>query len=122
MALPITMSKRLLVVLLLGVSQPLAFAKEADTFQAGQQPATGRVIATVSTLEGTVMMPGVQVGLHTSSDATVLAKTTTDGAGQVTFPDVPPGRYLIQATRPGFVARDSAAFEVRAGETARSTR
>ncbi len=30
-----------------------------------------------------------------------------------------PGRYLIQATRPGFVAKDSAAFEVRAGETAR---
>jgi Carboxypeptidase regulatory-like domain/TonB dependent receptor-like, beta-barrel len=113
------MSKRLLVVLLLGISQPLAFAKEADIFQAGQQPATGRVIATVSTLEGTVMMPGVQVELRTSSDATVLAKTTTDGAGQVAFPGVPPGRYLIQAMRPGFVAKDSAAFEVRAGETAR---
>ncbi|MET0164428.1 MAG: TonB-dependent receptor, partial [Vicinamibacterales bacterium] len=105
--------------LLLGISQPLAFAKEADIFQAGQQPATGRVIATVSTLEGTVMMPGVQVELRTSSDATVLAKTTTDGAGQVTFPDIPAGRYLIQATRPGFAAKDSAAFEVRAGETAR---
>src|SRR4029453_15591197 len=103
----------------LGISQPLAFAKEADIFRAGQQPATGRVIATVSTLEGTVMMPGVQVELRTSSDATVLAKTTTDGAGQVTFPDIPPGRYLLQATRPGFVAKDSAAFEVRAGETAR---
>jgi hypothetical protein len=113
------MSEGVLVVLLLGIFQPLAFAKEADVFQAVQQAATGRVIATVTTLEGTVMMPGVVVDLRTSSDATVLAKTTTDGAGQVTFPDVPPGRYLVQATRPGFVARDSAAFEVRAGETAR---
>ena len=32
---------------------------------------------------------------------------------------MPPGSISIQATRPGFVAKDSAAFEVRAGEAAR---
>ena len=48
----------------------------------------------------------------------VLAKTITDGAGQVTFPDVPAGRYVVKATRPGFVPTDSAPFDVRAGETA----
>ena len=95
------MSKRLLVVLLLGGFQPVAFAKEADIFQAGQRPATGRVIATVSTLEGTVMMPGVQVELRTSSDATVLAKTTTDGAGQVTFPDVTAGEIFAPGDAAG---------------------
>ena len=42
----------------------------------------------------------------------------TDGAGLVTFPDVPPGRYIVRATRPGFVPTDSAEFDVRAGEVA----
>src|SRR5262249_35527623 len=87
---------------------------------AAQQPEeAGRVIATVTTLEGAVNMPGVQVELRTSIDGTVLAKTITDGAGQVTFPDVPPGRYIINGTRAGFLPRDSADFGVRAGETAR---
>src|SRR5262249_8372509 len=71
------------------------------------------------TLEGTVMMAGVQVELRTASDGTVLAKTTTDGAGLVTFPDVPSGRYLLKATRPGFLAKDSAPFAVQGGESAR---
>jgi hypothetical protein len=86
--------------------------------QAGQPAATGRVLATVTTLEGTVHMSGVQLELRTSSDPTVLAKTMTDGSGLVTFPDVPPGRYIIQATRPGFVSNESAVFDVRAGEVA----
>jgi len=85
---------------------------------AGQPVETGRILATVTTLEGTVHMSGVQLELRTSTDATVLAKTMTDGAGLVTFPDVPPGRYVIQATRPGFVSNDSAIFDVRAGEVA----
>ena len=31
-----------------------------------------------------------------------IAKTLSDATGQVTFPDVPPGRYRLRATRPGF--------------------
>ncbi len=42
----------------------------------------------------------------------------TDGVGQVTFPDVPPGRYVIIASRPGFIERQSAAFTVRGPDTA----
>ena len=34
-----------------------------------------------------------------------LAKTTTDGAGQVTFPFVPAGRHSVRASRPGFRGR-----------------
>jgi Carboxypeptidase regulatory-like domain/TonB dependent receptor len=78
----------------------------------------GRVVATISVLEGTVRMPGVEVELKTADEKMTLAKTMTDGAGQVSFPDVPPGRYFVSATRPGFVSQDSAQFDVRSGETA----
>ncbi len=45
-------------------------------------------------------------------------RSATDGAGQVTFPDVPIGRYVITASGPGFLNRDSTVFVVRANETA----
>jgi len=86
--------------------------------QAGQTETTGRVAATVTTLEGAVHLAGVQVELVAVSDGIVLARTTTDGAGLVAFPDVPPGRYLARAARAGFVSKDSAPFDVRAGEVA----
>ena len=87
--------------------------------QAGaSQDATGRVVVTVTTLEGTVHMPGMQVELRGPERTTVVARTMTDGAGQVTFPDVAPGRYIVAISRPGFVDRESAFFTVRAGETA----
>ena len=63
-------------------------------------------------------MGGVDVELRSIDGNLVLAKTVTDGAGQVTFPDVPSGRYLVQATRPGFVSTSSTPFDVRGGETA----
>ena len=78
----------------------------------------GRVVATITVLEGTVRMGGVDVELRSIDGNVVLAKTISDGAGQVTFPDVPPGRYVVQATRPGFVSTASAPFDVRGGETA----
>ncbi len=84
----------------------------------GLQPA-GRVVATITTLEGTVHMPGVQVDLRLAGQTVVIAQTLTDAAGQVEFPDVPAGRYVITANRPGFLAKDSAAFDVKAGEVAR---
>ncbi len=62
-------------------------------------------------------MAAVEVELRSLDSNAVLAKTMTDGAGQVTFPDVPTGRYIIQATRPGFVPTASSRFDVRGGET-----
>jgi hypothetical protein len=86
----------------------------------GQPPdGSGRVVATITMLDGTVRMAGVQVELRESSQTIVLARTTTDGTGTATFPDVPPGRYVMTATRPGFVATDSADFAVRANAVAR---
>jgi hypothetical protein len=80
-----------------------------------QQAATGRVVATITVLEGTVNVPGVDVELVALDGNVVLAKTLTDNAGQATFPDVAPGRYLIRATRPGFETTESPPFDVRAG-------
>lgn len=86
--------------------------------QAAQPATTGSVVATITTLEGTVRMPGIQIELKDPDERVVIAKTVTDGAGQVTFPDVPIGRYIITASGPGFVDRDSTVFVVRANETA----
>ena len=89
------------VVVILLCGPALAAAEPA-------QPATtGRVVATITTLEGTVHMPGIRVELRDPDQRIVIAKTETDGAGQVTFPDIPVGRYLITASGPGFVDRDS---------------
>ena len=75
---------------------------------------TGRVVATVS-LEG-LRIPAVSVELRSVDGNVVVAKTTTDVVGQVTFPDVRAGRYLVHATRDGFADADSAPFEVSGGE------
>jgi hypothetical protein len=92
---------------LLLVAYVLAIAAHAE------QGTAGRVTVSITTLEGTVHMPGVQVELRAVSDPTVIARTTTDGAGLVTFPDVPAGRYTITATRDGFLPKESPEFQVR---------
>ena len=77
------------------------------------------MVATVTTLEGTVALPGAQVELREQPGGTVLATTMSDGAGQVIFPDVPPGRYTLGAVRAGFVDSVSTAFDVRANEVSK---
>jgi len=83
-----------------------------------QTATTGRVVVTVTTLEGSVQVSGVDVELREAEGDLVIAKSQTDGAGQVAFPDVPPGQYIVTTSRPGFGARDSTVFTVRANETA----
>jgi hypothetical protein len=89
----------------------------AAPLAAAQGSEVGKIIATITTLEGTVHMPGVQVELRAAADGLTIAKTTTDGGGQVSFPDVPPGKYLLAASRPGFVTTLSPTFDVSRGET-----
>ena len=86
--------------------------------QSPQSSGDGRVVVTITTLEGAVHMDGVDIELR-QRDGTVIARSVTDGAGQVTFPDVPPGEYIIGASRTGFTPRESTVFAVRANETAR---
>jgi hypothetical protein len=91
---------------------------------AGQIPAvpslqtatgSGRVVVTIST-EG-LRIPAVNVALRNLDGNVVLAQTLSDVAGQVTFPDVPPGRYVIRAVRDGFAESESAPFMVGGGGT-----
>jgi len=66
-------------------------------------------------LEG-LRIPAVDVELRSLDTNVMVGKTTSDGVGQVTFPDVRAGRYLIHATRDGFADADSAPFTVSPGE------
>ena len=47
----------------------------------------------------------------------VVARSTSDGVGQVAFPDVPAGRYSVHAKRDGFADVTSPPFTVHAGGT-----
>lgn len=93
-------------------------ANAAQRVSSKSQPAgAGRVVVTVTALEGSVRIAGVDVELLSLDRSMVVARTSTDGVGQVTFADVPVGHYLLKATRPGFAAADSTPFEVRGNET-----
>ena len=85
--------------------------------QAQQPAASGpaRVIVTI-VVEG-LRIPAVTVELRRVDGNIVVGKTTSDGVGQVTFPDVAPGRYVVHAVREGFADTDSAPFGVSPGET-----
>ena len=106
----------LLAVILLSIAPDAATARQAPS--APRETGAGRVVAIVTALEGTLRVANADVELISIDGNVTLAKTTTDGAGQVTFADVPIGRYLLKASRPGFAPTDSAAFEVRTGAVA----
>src|SRR5262245_31354124 len=86
---------------------------QAQTPQTGTGP--GRVIVTIS-LEG-VRIPAVSVELRNVDGNITVGKTTSDVVGQVTFPDISPGRYVVKAVRDGFADTESAPFVVSPGET-----
>ena len=74
-----------------------------------------RVVVTIS-LEG-VRIPAVNVELRNVDSNIVVARTVSNAIGQVTFPDVPPARYVVRAVREGFADSESAPFSVEVGET-----
>ncbi len=86
---------------------------------AAQTPAAGngRVVVTLA-LES-LRIPQVAVELRNVDGNVVIAKSESDGVGQVSFPDVPPGRYVVGALRDGFAEVTSAPFAVHAGATER---
>jgi len=98
-------------------ASPLAPAVSAASQQLPPRSPTsgnGRIVVTIA-LEG-LRIPAVDVELRNVDGNVVVAKTTSDAVGQVTFPDVRAGRYLVHATRDGFADTDSAPFAVSAGE------
>ena len=105
----------LLTILWVASSVAAASAQQPAAQQVGT---SGRVVATITALEGAVRLAGADVELRSADDELVVAKTTTDGAGQVVFFEVPPGRYIVAAARPGFEPSKSPPLDVRAGEVA----
>ncbi len=88
-------------------------AQPAQTQPAAQ--ANGRVVVTL-TVES-LRIPAVEVELFSTTDAKVMATTTSDALGQVVFADVPPGPYVVRARREGFADVESSPFNVGAGST-----
>jgi hypothetical protein len=84
--------------------------------QQSPSASTGRVVVTVS-VEG-LRIPAVKVSLRSVDGNIAIAETTSDAIGQVSFPDVPPGRYVVRAVREGFADSESSPFVVQAGGTA----
>jgi len=85
----------IIFVLLLTFIAP-AF-RQAQTVKPPVTEEPGRVVVTVS-LEG-LRIPAVNVALRSVDGNVVIGQTMSDAVGQATFPDVPPGRYVIQAYR-----------------------
>jgi Carboxypeptidase regulatory-like domain/TonB dependent receptor-like, beta-barrel len=108
---------RVIGVLVLSLGS-LCTARAAGAQQQATPPqstAPGRVVVT-AVVEG-LRVPGVKVDLRNVDGNIVVAQTVTDAIGQVTFPDVPPGRYVVKATRDGFADAESAPFTVHGGAT-----
>ena len=91
-------------------------AAEARADQAQPAEDSGRVVVTITLEE--LRIPAVTVELAPEDGSSPIAKTTSDLAGQVAFPDVPPGRYVVRATRDGFEDATSTPFDVEAALTA----
>ena len=89
-------------------------APQTPTTQAAAAT-TGRVVVTI-VVEG-LRIPAVNVELRDADRNVSIARTISDTIGQVTFPDVPAGRYLVKAVREGFANSESAPFMVQGGET-----
>lgn len=106
------MSKVITVLLCLLVARGGAIAQNASTTQ---QTSDGRIVVTIS-VEG-VRIPSVSVELRDVDRNVRVAQTTSDAIGQVTFPDVPPARYVVRAAREGFADTQSTPFTVHGGTT-----
>ena len=90
----------------------IAVAASAQT-PAAQGPGQVAVIISVEGLR----IPAVQVELRDLRANVIVARTTADAIGQVNFPDVSPGRYVVQASREGFANAESPPFNVQSGMT-----
>lgn len=78
----------LLALLLSGISMAMA------------QSFTGAILGTIKDPTGAVI-PGVTVAI-TNSGTNIRTEILTDGSGNFFAPELQPGRYLVEATLPGF--------------------
>ncbi len=110
--------RRALVLLILCTCIPgaaPASAGDAQQIPPSTPAGPGRVVVTL-VVEG-LRIPAVDVELRNVDGNVVVGATTSDAIGQVTFPDVPAGRYVVRTVREGFADTESAPFTVHAGST-----
>ena len=89
----------------------------AQQAAAPQPPASGPGRVVVVIVVESLRIPNVNVELRNADGNVPVGKTISDAVGQVTFPDVPPGRYIVRAVRDGFADAETPPFTVDAGET-----
>jgi hypothetical protein len=94
---------------------PAATTAQEDATTQATGTGNGRVVVTIS-VEG-LRVPGVNVELRHVDRNVVTGRTISDAIGQVTFPDVPAGRYVVRAVREGFADSESSPFTVQSGST-----
>jgi TonB dependent receptor/Carboxypeptidase regulatory-like domain len=76
---------------------------------------SSRVVVTI--VFESLRIPEVTVELRSVSRNVVVARSTSNAVGQVTFPDIPPGQYTVRAARDGFLEAVCAPFTVTNAET-----
>jgi TonB family protein len=86
-------------LLLVGVTLPIAAFRPAQT---SPLPLSGSVYDTSGAVLPNVELTLAVAGLEDGSQ--VKSTVTTDAAGRFVFPSVQPGRYLLEASFPGFRA------------------
>ncbi len=107
---------RVLAVVILCLAPRMAAAESSRASRTPPaQTGDGRVVCTIAT--EALRIPAVTVELRSVDRNITVAKSTSDAVGQVTFPGVPPGRYVVRATREGFADTESSPFTVRGGGT-----
>ncbi len=82
---------------------------EAGSVPPGEGAATGRVAV------GTTEVPVVGARVVATSESGAVFETTTDAAGAWSFQALPPGKYVVTVSAPGFET-SRYALEVTAGE------
>jgi len=76
----------------------------------------GGIRGTVTTQDGAVLLPGVQVTLGDTGSTATLAEATSDDRGGFRFPGLRPGLYRLRAFLSGFVPREIGPVTVVLGQ------
>ena len=87
---------------------------------AGAQGLTGALIGTVKDAQGGVL-PRAVVTMSSAALIGGPARTTTNGKGQLRFPVLPPGAYVLDIELPGFTTFHEAGIRIGAGATIERT-
>lgn len=100
---------------------PVALALFAGAHPSAQGAREATLQVTVADQSGAVI-PGARVTLQPLEPGGAPAEVATDARGEAVFPPVPPGRYTLRATFPGFETREVDDVRLRAGGTKRELR